>query len=142
MAPMVKEIIKDEAVLSQPCEPATAADAAVAQDLMDTLEATEEAACLAANQIGVTKCVAVYLDEKDEPHVIFNPKLKQALKPFKAMEACFSREGEAKVTRFGWINIDYDELVDGQLVPRKAKRTGWEAQVIQHIIDHCNGKLV
>lgn len=139
---MVKEIIKDEALLSQPCEPATADDAALVQDLMDTLEATEDAACLAANQLGVTKCVAVYLDEQDKPHVIFNPKLKQALKPFKAMEACFSRDDETKVTRFDWINVTYDELVDGQLVPRKGKYTGWEAQVIQHIIDHCNGKPV
>lgn len=139
---MVKEIIKDEAVLSQPCEPATAEDAAVAQDLMDTLEATEEAACVAANQIGVTKAVAVYLDEADKPHTLYNPKLKQALKPFKALETCFSRDGEAKVTRFDWIAITYDELVDGQLVARKGKYTGWEAQVIQHIIDHCNGKLV
>ena len=41
---MVKDITKDEAVLSQPCREATAEDAAIAQDLLDTLEATEDAA--------------------------------------------------------------------------------------------------
>ena len=49
---MIKELVKDDAVLSQPCEKATVADAQVAQDLLDTLAATEGAACLAANQIG------------------------------------------------------------------------------------------
>ena len=34
---MIKELVTDEAILSQPCEPATAEDAAVAQDLLDTL---------------------------------------------------------------------------------------------------------
>ena len=54
---MIKELVKDEAVLSPPCEPATAADAEVAQDLVDTLLSIEDAACLAANQIGVTKAI-------------------------------------------------------------------------------------
>lgn len=44
---MIKELVKDEAVLSTPCEPATAADAEVAQDLVDTLLSIEDAACLA-----------------------------------------------------------------------------------------------
>lgn len=50
---MIKELVTDEAILSQPCETATAEDAAVAQDLLDTLASLDEAACLAANQIGV-----------------------------------------------------------------------------------------
>ena len=50
---VIKDIIKDEALLSQPCEAATAEDAQVAQDLVDTLLARDDAACLAANQIGV-----------------------------------------------------------------------------------------
>ena len=42
------------------CEPATAADAEIAQDLVDTLLSIEDAACLAANQIGVTKACLLY----------------------------------------------------------------------------------
>ena len=34
---MIKELVHDEAILSTPCEAATAADADVAQDLVDTL---------------------------------------------------------------------------------------------------------
>lgn len=139
---MIKEIVKDEAVLSQPCEKATAQDAQVAQDLIDTIAAGDEAACLAANQIGVTKAICVWLDDDDNPHVMFNPVLKQGLRPFKSVESCLSRDEPAKVTRFERIMVAYDELVDGELVSRKWKCEGWTAQLIQHMIDHCKGKLV
>ena len=62
---MIKELVKDEALLSKPCEAATADDADVAQDLLDTLASLEDAACLAANQIGVTKSIVAYLDTLD-----------------------------------------------------------------------------
>ena len=38
---MIKELVNDDAILSQPCEKATAEDAAIAQDLLDTMAATE-----------------------------------------------------------------------------------------------------
>ena len=139
---MIKELVKDEAILSQPCAAATAEDAPVAQDLLDTLASLEGAACLAANQIGVTSCVIAYLDEKDQPHVMYNPKMLQALGAFKTAEGCLSLEEESKVTRFDRIKVTYDELVDGELKSRKKDFNGWTAQVIQHMIDHCKGKLV
>ncbi|HIW76396.1 MULTISPECIES: peptide deformylase [Gordonibacter] len=139
---MIKELIKDEALLSQPCEPATADDAEVAQDLLDTLGSLEDAACLAANQIGVTKCVVAYLDDNEQPRVMYNPTLKLALGAFKTTEGCLSLEADSKVTRYDRIKVAYDELVDGALQPRKKDFTGWTAQLIQHMIDHCKGKLV
>lgn len=139
---MIKELVKDEAVLSQPCEAATAEDAPVAQDLLDTLASMEGAACLAANQIGVAKRVIAYLDENDQPHVMYNPVLKQALGAFKTVEGCLSLEEDSKVTRFDRIKVAYDELADGALAPRKKDFSGWTAQIIQHMIDHCKGKLV
>lgn len=139
---MIKDIVTDDDILSQPCEKATAEDADVAQDLLDTIATRDDAGGLAANQIGVTKAIAVYLDDNDEPHVIFNPVLKQGLLPFRTTEACLSHEGEAKVNRFGRIMVAYDELVDGELVARKRRFEGWTAEVIQHMIDHCKGKLV
>lgn len=139
---MIKELVRDEALLSQPCEKATAEDAPIAQDLIDTIESMDGAACLAANQIGVTKSVIVYLDEDDRPHVMYNPVMKQALGAFKTVEGCLSLEADSKVTRFDRIKVSYDELVDGELRPRKKSFTGWTAQLIQHMIDHCKGKLV
>ena len=139
---MIKELVTDEAILSQPCETATAEDAAVAQDLLDTLASLDEAACLAANQIGVAKAVIVYHDENEQPHVMYNPRLLQALGAFKAVEGCLSLEADSKVTRFDRIKVGYSELVDGELKPRKKDFNGWTAQIIQHGIDHCKGKLV
>lgn len=138
---MIKEIVKDEALLSQPCAPATADDAQVAQDLIDTLASLDEAACLAANQIGVAKCVVAFADD-EKPFVMFNPVMKKALHPSKTVEACLSLDKESTVTRFEWIAVTFDELVDGKLVNRKQEFQGWSAQLVQHMIDHCKGKLV
>ena len=67
---MIKELVKDQAILSQRCEKATADDAELAQDLIDTLNSLDDAACLAANQIGVTKSLVVWRDDDGNNHVM------------------------------------------------------------------------
>lgn len=139
---MIKELVHDEAILSTPCEAATAADADVAQDLVDTLLSIEDAACLAANQIGVTKAIVALADDEGNAHVMFNPKVLFGMGAFKAEESCLTREGSVKVTRFVKIKVAFDELVDGELKPRKRDFVEWPAELIQHMCDHCQGKLV
>lgn len=139
---MIKDLVNDEELQSQPCEPATADDAALAQDVLDTLTSLEDAACLAANQIGVAKAVVAYRDAKDVPHVIFNPKMLVGFGAIKANEQCLTRDGASTVTRYNKIKVAFDELKDSQLVRRQRDYKGWQAQVIQHMIDHCAGKLV
>ncbi|MEC4176138.1 peptide deformylase [Adlercreutzia sp. R7] len=139
---MIKEIVTDEEILSKPCDAATAEDAAIAEDLVDTLLADDEAVCLAANQIGETKRIVAYLNEAGKPVVLFNPALVQKLRPYTAVEACLSREEASGVVRYEWIRVSYDALVDGKLVPRKKKMEGNAAQAVQHMIDHCEGILV
>ena len=46
------------------------------------------------------------------------------------------------MTRYIKIKLSYDEFVDGELRHRKGEFVGWEAQMIQHMADHCAGKLV
>ncbi len=139
---MIKELVSDEAVLSTPCAAATADDASVAQDLVDTLKSLDDAACLAANQIGETKAIVAYLDDADEAHVLYNPKVLFGMGAFKAEESCLTREGITKVNRFVKIKVAFDELVDGELKPRKRDFVEWEAELIQHMCDHCKGKLI
>ena len=139
---MIRPIMTNRMFLSLPSSAATAADAQTAQDLLDTLASLDEAACLAANQIGVAKAVVVYHDEDEQPHVMYNPVLKQALGAYKTVEGCLTLEAESKVTRYERVKVVYDELVDGALVSRKRDFTGWTAELIQHMIDHCKGKLV
>ena len=139
---MIKELVTDEAILSTPCEKASADDADLARDLVDTLESIEDAGCLAANQIGVCKAVIAYKDDKERIHVMFNPSMKRALRPFRTEEGCLTREETKKVTRFDQATFVYQELVEDTLVPRKKECRGWIAEMLQHMIDHCNGKLV
>lgn len=139
---MIKELVTDEALLTTPCEPATAEDAAVAQDLLDTAASIDEIGCLAANQIGVTKAIAVYMDDQDVPHVIYNPKIKRALHAYRTTETCLTKEGETKVTRYDSMTLVYDELVDGELVPREQNLQGFTAELVQHAIDHCKGHYI
>ena len=139
---MIKELVKDEAILSTPCEKATPADEQIAQDLVDTLLATEGAACLAANQIGEAKAVIAYLDEQDRPHVMYNPKLLLGLGAFRAEEGCLTRDEVTVTTRYDRAQVSYHELVDGEMKLHKEDFQGWTAQMLQHMIDHCKGKLV
>ena len=139
---MVKEICKDDEVLGKKCARATADDADVAQDVVDTMRSVEDCTCLAANQIGVAKSVVAYLDDEGEAHVMYNPHVMMGLQAARVTESCLSHDEPSKVTRYGKVKVSYDELVDGKFVPRRRDLTGWEAQMVQHMVDHCNGKLV
>ena len=139
---MIRELIHDDAVLSQPCAAATAEDAAIAQDLVDTLATAEDAACLAANQVGETKAIAAFVDDEERVHVIYNPKMLLGLGAYMVEERCLSHEEIVSVRRFAKVKVSFEELVDGKLVARRRDYTGFVAQMVQHMIDHCNGKLV
>ncbi|MDO4891638.1 MAG: peptide deformylase [Coriobacteriaceae bacterium] len=139
---MIRELTKDQELLSTRCDPATPEDAELAQDLIDTVLSLEDGACLAANQIGVTKAVVVYLDDDREPHVMYNPKLMLGLGASKTIEGCLTLDEPSKVTRYARVKVSFDELVDGEFRSRRRDYNGWIAQMIQHMIDHCNGKLV
>lgn len=139
---MIKEIVHDEAFLAIPSEPATAEDAQVAQDLLDTLESLkDECVGLAGNMIGVSKSVIVF-DNNGKPSVMYNPRIKWFSSPYTAQEGCMSLEGERVTQRYKRIKVAFDELVDGELVPCEKSYRDWTAQIIQHEIDHCKGILI
>ncbi|HIU05890.1 MULTISPECIES: peptide deformylase [Collinsella] len=138
---MIKEIVKDREFLSKPAEEATAADTQVIEDLRDTLASLEDAVCLAANQIGSTKAVIAYRDG-DRIAVMLNPKIKRGAQPYKTQESCLSLEDLSEVRRFQMVTVAYQVLAGENLVSRTKRLSGWTAEVVQHAIDHCAGKLV
>ena len=138
---MIKEIVKDADALSVPAEAATAEDAQVAEDLRDTMLANDSCACLAANQIGSTKAVIAY-EEDGRIHAMYNPRIVASMQPFKTVESCLSHDEPSEVKRFNLVRVTYQVLADGKLVERTKKFSGWTAEIIQHAIDHCAGKLV
>ena len=98
---------------------------------------------LAATQIGVAKQVAVIdiSPEKNEPLVIINPKI-QILDPSKKEdydEGCLSVPGFfEKISRPSDIKLTYQDL-NGK--KQEIKPEGLLTKVVQHELDHLNGRL-
>lgn len=141
-APVIREIITDEEILSKPCDAATAADAAIADDLVETLLASDEAVCLAANQIGETKRIVAYLNEAGRPQVMYNPARHpeaETLHRCGGMPLARGADGRHA------LRLGARELRGAgrrRVVERKKKLEGNAAQAVQHMIDHCEGILV
>lgn len=140
---MIKELNHDEEFLAQVAEPATAEDADVAQDLVDTLlSIKDECAGLAANMIGVNKAIICFFSTSDKVVVMYNPRITWKTGLYKAQEGCMSLERETVCNRYRRIKVVYQELVDGELVECEKTYRDWLAEVIQHEVDHCKGVLV
>ena len=94
---MVREIMRDEAFLSQKAEPATSEDISVAQDLLDTLTAHKDGCVgMAANMIGVNKRIIAF-DSDGKYTAMFNPEIIKKSGPYEAEEGCLSQIGRAHV---------------------------------------------
>ena len=136
---MVREIMRDEAFLSQKAEPATQDDLNIAQDLLDTLTAHKTGCVgMAANMIGVCKRIIVF-DNEGKYMVMFNPEIIKKSGPYEAEEGCLSLTGIRKAKRWKSIKVQYQ---NEQFQTRFKTFTGWTAQIIQHEIDHCEEVLI
>ena len=136
---MVREIMRDEAFLSQKAEPSTLKDLPVAQDLLDTLTAHKDGCVgMAANMIGVCKRIIVF-DNEGKYTVMFNPEIIKKSGSYEAEEGCLSLTGIRKAKRWQSIKAQYQ---NEQFQIRFKTFTGWTAQIIQHEIDHCEGVLI
>ena len=141
---MIQSLIHDPILLSLPAAEATAADASVGQDLLDTLEAHKDSCVgMAANMIGQRKRIIVFCDnsgKKPVCTVLYNPEIVSKSGPYDTEEGCLSYlGGPTKCRRFRVIKVRYRTA---QMQPRQKTFTGWTAQIIQHEIDHCNGVLI
>ena len=89
---MIRPIVKSPVLLSTPSVDATPADAAVGQDLLDTLAAhAHECVGLAANMIGVRKRVIVAACAGGAV-LMYNPEIVEASGEYQTEEAaCRSR---------------------------------------------------
>ncbi|MDF2512151.1 MAG: peptide deformylase [Herbinix sp.] len=136
---MIRSIVKDTLFLGQKSEPAGQADAAIVDDLLDTLKANaEHCVGLAANMIGVKKRIIVYSVGMIGVPMI-NPVIVKKIKPYETEEGCLSLMGVRKTTRYENIEVEY---LDRNFNKQKQTFTGWTAQIIQHEIDHCDGIVI
>ena len=137
---MIREIVHDPIFLGVPSEPATREDLSVAQDLLDTLTANQEACVgMAANMIGIRKNIIVF-DNEGTYMTMFNPELIKCAEPYDTAEGCLSLLGDPRpCKRYRTIKVRWQ---NEQFQTRIKTFTGWPAQIIQHEIDHLHGILI
>lgn len=137
---MVRPLVHDPLLLSRKSSPAAKEDLEIAQDLLDTLAAhKEECVGMAANMIGVTKCIIAF-DCDGTYMVMLNPEIIAASGEYEAEESCLSLlGGPRKTKRFQKIKVRWQNEA---LQVRIKTFSGWTAQIIQHEVDHCNGILI
>ena len=115
---------------------------ALTDDMFETMHSVNGIG-LAATQIGVAKQVAVIdiSPEKNEPLVIVNPAI-QILDPSKTEdydEGCLSVPGFFEtLSRPSDIKLTYQDL-NGK--KQEIKPEGLLTKVVQHELDHLNGRL-
>ncbi|MBQ1491995.1 MAG: peptide deformylase [Blautia sp.] len=136
---MVRPIVQDVFFLAKKSEAATQEDAPVVQDLLDTLQANQDRCIgIAANMISVRKRMMV-VSTGLFPLVLINPIIVKKSGPFEAVESCLSLPGARKALRYKVIEVNY---LDKNFNAKQKTFEGLTAQVIQHEMDHFEGRLI
>ena len=137
---MVKELMHDPLFLAKKAEKATEADIQIAKDLLETLIAHQEGCVgMAANMIGELKRIIAF-DNDGEYMVMFNPEIIKKSDPYETEESCLSLlGGPRKTKRYKTIKVQYQ---NEKFQIRIKIFKDFEAQIIQHEIDHCDGILI
>ena len=137
---MICPLVHDPFLLARKSVPAGKEDLQTARDLLDTLAAhKEECVGMAANMIGVTKCI-IAIDCDGTYMMMLNPEIISASEEYETQECCLSLlGGPRKTKRFQKIKVRWQNEA---FQTRLKTFTGWTAQIIQHEVDHCNGILI
>ena len=137
---MVRELIHDPILLARKSTPADLQDLESAEDLMDTLQFhRENCVGMAANMIGVLKNIIVF-QSGNAYMTMLNPEILKSWDPYETEEGCLSLlGGPRKTRRFRKIKVRYS---NEKMQERIRTFEGFEAQIIQHEIDHCRGILI
>ncbi|MGH8944693.1 MAG: peptide deformylase [Acidimicrobiia bacterium] len=130
-------------VLRMETKPVTEIDDAVRTVVADMIETMYDApgVGLAANQIGITRRIAVF-DAHDElgARVMINPEVLEISGELEFEEGCLSVPGHYwEITRPGFARVRALDL-DGEEVEYIGD--GLLGRVLQHEIDHLEGRLL
>ena len=136
---MIRPIVHDPLFLARPSVPATEADLPVANDLIDTLRANlDRCVGMAANMIGERKRI-IAMARGPVVVAMLNPKILSGSGEYETEEGCLSLEGVRKTTRYRSIRLSWQDM---QMKEHTGTLDGFQAQIIQHEVDHCNGVLI
>ena len=137
---MIKEIVKDQKSLMIKSTLATKDDLNILTDLIDTLDANR-AHCvgMAANMIGYNKCILVYINKNEKIEYMINPTIIKKEDEYETEEGCLSLDGVRKTKRYNKIKVEY---YNDKFQKRLKVFTEFEAEIIQHEIDHFEGIII
>ena len=136
---MIREIVHDPVFLAQPSAPATEEDLPIAADLIDTLKANmDRCVGMAANMIGKRKRIIV-MAKGPIAVAMINPVILSASGEYETEEGCLSLEGVRKTKRYRSIRLKWQDV---QMKEHVGTLDGFQAQIVQHEIDHCDGVLI
>lgn len=139
----VREIVKDEAILSQKSDKVEKGEDInqVIRDLLDTANEHKETCIgLSAIQIGYTKRVCIVKTGDDSWLTIINPMIIQhSPGHHQSTEGCLSFPDTPRTTK-RWDSITIMHDVRGKMVKRKFGKI--HAVIVQHEMDHMNGILI
>jgi peptide deformylase len=134
---MAKLRLSPDPILTQVCEPVADGEdvSGIIKDMMHILVNSKAGVGLAAPQAGHLKRVIMFKDG-GKIRTIINPiEENRSCKTSIQTECCLSYPGEsAKVSRALEINVS------GQNLGGDLYYADWPARIIQHEIDHLNGK--
>ncbi len=135
---MVRDIARGEGIF-QKAERATKADRHIAVDLIDTLRANSSSCVgMAANMIGFNKRIIAF---SAGPFFIamYNPAIVAAKGPYTTLEGCLSLDGKRSCQRYEEIEV---EFLDMDFRKKRERFSGFTAEIIQHEIDHLEGRII
>lgn len=136
---MIRPIVHDPLFLARPSVPATEADLPIANDLIDTLRANlDRCVGMAANMIGERKRI-IAMARGPMVIVMLNPKILSKSGEYETEEGCLSLEGVRKTTRYRSIRLSWQDM---QMKEHIGTLDGFQAQIVQHELDHCDGILI
>jgi peptide deformylase len=149
---ILKVLTEPDPILRKKAEPIASVDNSIRKLMDDMLETMYEdgGVGLAANQVGELKRILVIDLQKDDeelersknfyPLYVANPEILESSKEMvEAEEGCLSLPGQRiMISRHENIRIKY---LDYNNKSQDVKVEGWLARVIQHEMDHLDGKL-
>jgi peptide deformylase len=119
----------------------TQPDWSLIQDLTDTMKAAHGKG-LAAVQIGVHKRLAVMTDESGQLLVFGNPQFLARAGEHNVQEGCLSVPGAVGiVNRSRSVTVMFYEPSGNGWFLRERTFDGFDAQAMQHEVDHMEGRL-
>ena len=137
---MVKNIVTDEEFLKIVSTDLTKDELYIVEDLIDTLKIhLGHCVGMAANMIGYSKNAIVIVQDNQQILPLINPKIIEKKDPYLTSEGCLSLKGERDALRYQKIKVEYFDI---NFKKRIKTFTSFEAQIVEHEIDHLFGIII